>query len=112
MRLKHLYLLLALVGTVLPYAAFLPFLRAHGLDLRLLREQLFGMPVAAFFGWDVILSSVVLFVLVITEWRRTRLRFPWAPIVANMLVGVSLALPLFLYLRESHGERAGNQLVR
>jgi hypothetical protein len=31
----------------------------------------------------------------------------WAPIAANVLVGVSLGLPLFLYLRAVRRERVG-----
>jgi hypothetical protein len=40
------------------------------------------------------------------EGRRARVKALWAPIVASLLVGVSLGLPLFLYLRESEaGDR-------
>jgi hypothetical protein len=34
------------------------------------------------------------------EGRTLRVRFRWMPIVGLCAVGVSLALPLFLYLRE------------
>ena|ERR671923_389996 len=104
MRPKHLYLGLCAVGTILPLAAFLPFLRTHGLNAREFLGQLFGTPVSSFFGWDVIVSSVVLWVFVFIEGRRRRIHPLWAPIVANLLVGVSLGLPLFLYLRERHRE--------
>lgn len=49
---------------------------------------------------DVIVSSVVLWVLVYTEGRRSGMKHLWAPVVANLAVGVSLGLPLFLYMRE------------
>lgn len=58
MRPKHLYLALALAGTVLPYSQFLPFLREHGLDLRLFLDQLFVNRISGFFAWDVIVSSL------------------------------------------------------
>ncbi len=32
--------------------------------------------------------------------RRVGVRHVWAPIAATLLVGVSLGLPLFLYLRD------------
>jgi hypothetical protein len=70
MKPKGLYLGLCIVGTVLPYSQFLPFLREHGLDLRLFAEQLFSNRVGGFFGMDVIVSSVVLWVLVLFEGRR------------------------------------------
>ena len=107
MKPKTLYLGLCVVGMVLPLWEFLPFLRQHGLDVRLFFEQLFATPVSGFFGWDVIVSSVVLWVLVAVEGRRVGVKHLWAPIVANLAVGVSLGLPVFLYLREASLERAG-----
>ena len=110
MRAKHLYLALCLVGTVLPVTAFLPFLRAHG--LRTWREflaQLFATPVSGFFGWDVIVSSVVLWAFVYVEGRRLTMGGLWAPIAANLVVGVSLGLPLFLDMREIRREATSDQ---
>jgi hypothetical protein len=104
---KKLYLTLCVLGTALPYLQFLPFLREHGLDPRAFVAQLFGTPVSGFFGMDVIVSSLVLWVFVAAEGRRLRMRGLWAPIAANLAVGVSLGLPLFLYMRESRRESVG-----
>lgn len=98
---RFAYLLLCLAGTAVPYSQLIPFLRAHGLDIRLLFEQLFANQISSFFGLDVIVSSVVVWVFVAVEGRRAGVSHLWAPIAATLLVGVSLALPLFLYLRES-----------
>jgi hypothetical protein len=100
MTLKNLYLVLAVAGAVLPGWQFLPFLQAHGVDIPLLFARLFSDPVAAFFGTDVIVSSVVLWVFVFAEGHRAGMKQLWLPIVANLAVGVSLGLPLFLYMRE------------
>ena len=106
MRPKLLYLGLCVVGTALPYSQLVPFLREHGLDMRLFVEQLFATRIGGFFGMDVLVSSVVLWVFVGVEGRRARMRRLWPPIAANLLVGVSLGLPLFLYMREAQRERA------
>jgi hypothetical protein len=95
-----MYLALCVVGTLLPYWQLVPFLREHGLDLGLFAEQMFSNRIAAFFATDVIVSSLALWVLVAVEGRRAGVRHLWAPIVANLAVGVSLGLPLFLYMRE------------
>lgn len=100
MKPKGIYLGLCVAGTVLPYSQFLPFLREHGLDVRLFFEQLFANRISSFFAWDVIVSALVLWVLVIVEGRRAGVRGLWAPIAASLAVGVSLGLPLFLYQRE------------
>jgi hypothetical protein len=107
MKPKALYLLLCVPGTVLPYSQLVPFLREHGLDFRLFLEQLFSNRIGAFFGWDVIVSALVLWAFVAIEGRRAGVRHLWAPIAASLAVGVSLGLPLFLYLREAALERRG-----
>ena len=106
MRPSGVYLLLCVVGTVLPYAQFLPFLQAHGLDPGLFLSQLFASPVSGFFGVDVMVSAVVLWVFVLSEGRRLGIRRLWAPLAASLVVGVSLGLPLFLYLRARRLETA------
>jgi len=60
MKPKHLYLTLAVVGTVLPLSQLLPFLRDHGLNASVFVQQLFSTPVSAFFGLDVLVSAIVL----------------------------------------------------
>lgn len=105
MKAKHFYLVLCVLGTILPYWQFAPFLQEHGLNMSAFVEQLFSTPVGGFFGLDVIVSSAALWVFVYREGRRLGMRRLWAPIAANLAVGVSLALPLFLYLREVRLER-------
>ena len=101
MKPRTLYLGLCVAGTVLPLAQFVPFLMEHGLDPRLFVEQLFASPVSGFFGMDVIVSSLVLWVLVFVEGKRAGMKRLWVPLAANLTVGVSLGLPLFLYMREA-----------
>ena len=100
MKPKTLYLILCCMGTILPYWFFVPFVREHGLDSRLFFEQLFANSISSFFGVDVIVSSLCLWVFIYFEGRRSRVKHLWAPVVASLTVGVSLGLPLFLYLRE------------
>ena len=106
MRPATRYLLLCIAGLVLPYSQLIPFLREHGPDFGLFFQQLFSTRIGALFAWDVIVSSVVLWVFVLGEGRRTGVKHLWAPLVANLAVGVSLGLPLFLYLRERRREAA------
>jgi hypothetical protein len=102
MKLKTVYLVLCVVGLVLPYTQFVPWVAANGLHLRLFFEQLFANRVGAFFGMDVLVSAVVLLAFAGAEGRRLKLgvRARWLTLLAVLTVGVSLGLPLFLYLRE------------
>ena len=97
---QYLYLALCILGTALPCSQLLPFLREHGINVSLIIDQLFANRISSFFGLDVIISSVVLWVLVLTEGRRRQMRHLWVYIVCNLLGGVSFGLPLFLYMRE------------
>lgn len=108
MRLRHAYLILCVVGTLLPYSQFVPWFLRHGLDLSLFFHQLFANPVSSFFGLDVIVSAIALWVFVLVEGARLRMRLQLLllPILASLLVGVSLGLPLFLYLRQRHLDAA------
>ena len=97
---KILYLIAAILGAVLPLSQFIPFLTTHGLDLSLFFTYLFSNGVSGFFGMDVIVSSVVLWIFVFAEGRRLGMRRLWIYVICNLMVGVSLALPLFLLFRE------------
>ena len=100
MTLKTIYLILCVVGTVLPLWEFTPWALGNGLNIRLFIEQMFPNRVAGTFSIDVLISSVVLWVFVLTEGPRARVPHLWAPLLANIVAGVSSGLPLFLYLRE------------
>ena len=102
MRLRHVYLVLCVVGALLPYSQFIPWFLEHGLDLSLFLDQLFANRIGGFFGLDVIVSSLVLWVFVFSEGKRIGMRHLWLPILASLVVGVSLGLPLFLYMRQLH----------
>jgi hypothetical protein len=107
MRLKTVYLILCVVGVVLPYTQFVPWLAENGLDLPLFFRQLFANRVGGFFGMDVFVSTLVLLVFSFVEGRRAGVRYLWLPAAAAAAVGVSLGLPLFLYMRERRLEEDG-----
>ncbi|HEX5706700.1 MAG TPA: DUF2834 domain-containing protein, partial [Pyrinomonadaceae bacterium] len=99
-EMQWLYLAAAVTGTALPLACFAPFLAAHGADLPLFFRPLFQTNVSAFFGTDVIVSALVLLLFVYTEGRRRGMRRLWVYLLCTLLVGVSLAFPLFLLFRQ------------
>jgi len=107
MKPKHLYLFFCIVGLAVPYVAFAPFVHLHGVNLELIFQQLFATPISSFFGLDVIVSTLVLWILVAIEGRRVGMRRRWAPVLASLTVGISLGLPLFLYMRERCLEENG-----
>jgi hypothetical protein len=106
MKLRYIYLLFCILGLVLPYSQFVPWVLDHGLNVPLLLHELFANRISAFFGIDVIVASIVLIFFASSEGPRLGVRNIWLPILAVCLVGVSLGLPLFLYLRQPYLEQS------
>ena len=105
MQSRHFYLICCLLGLVLPYAQFVPWLLEHGLNVALLVRELFGNRISAFFAMDVIVSAIVLIWFIQSEGKRSRVRHLWLPTVGTLLVGVSFGFPLFLFLRQAKLDR-------
>jgi hypothetical protein len=100
---KAVYLLLCVLGAAVPYVPFVQWLQANAVDAQLparFAAELFSTRIGAFFGLDVILSAITLFVFVIAERRNGSRARIWTVVMGTLLVGVSLGLPLYLYERE------------
>jgi hypothetical protein len=107
---KVFYLVFCILGAVLPYSQFVPWLAEHGVNGRLFVQQLFATRISTFFAVDVIVFAVVALRFIRAESSRLRIAHGWLAIPATLLVGVSLGLPLFLYLRELQLERTGTEV--
>jgi hypothetical protein len=109
MKPKAIYLLLCLLGIILPYWQFLPWVAEHGLNFSLMVHQLFANRIGGFFGMDVIVSAVALIVFMRVEGARQAIGKRWIPVLVVLTVGVSLGLPLFLYMRERKLEHTSGE---
>lgn len=99
------YAILCIAGTALPLTQFIPWLSQHGLNVPLLFSHATASEIAAF-GWsDVLVTGVVVAVFIVAESVRLGMRRGWLAL-AGLLIGPSLALPLFLLLRECRIDRA------
>jgi hypothetical protein len=106
MKLPHLYLVFCLLGLLLPYSQFVPrIIEHHALNMPLFMRDLFANRISALFALDVIVSAIVLLLFIQSEGRRLQMRLLWLPMLGTLFVGVSLGLPLFLYLRQSKLDR-------
>jgi hypothetical protein len=97
---KNLYLVLAILGFVLPYYFFASFLLVYGFDLQLFFQQLFANDIATFFVMDLVIAAIVFWVFMIQEARRVDIGNSWIFVVFSLLISFSFAFPLFLYYRE------------
>jgi len=101
---KFVYLPLCIFGGLLPLRHGILFLMEHGFDGAEAIRQIYATRMGAFFTADVAASLVVLIAFVVIEGRRSRVPRYWLSF-GGLTIGVSLAFPLFLYLRERHLER-------
>jgi hypothetical protein len=95
---KNTYLALAIAGALLPYYFFLQQMSASGPDLAGFMLLGFANPVAAGFTTDLLISSLVFWILMIAAGPDAPR--PWPFILVNLLIGLSCALPAWLYWRE------------
>lgn len=102
MNTRTIYVVLCVLGFILPYSQFAPWVVVHGLDVPHFFRELFSTHIGGFFGMDVIVSASVLVLFVFIEGRRLGMRKHWVPVLGTFLVGVSFGLPLFLYMRHPY----------
>jgi hypothetical protein len=97
MNRKTVYLILAIIGYIAPYYFFLQ-VRAFSLSELL---QLFSASqILSGVAMDLLVSVIVFWFFMFTEARKLQMKNPWVYLLATLLVGLSFALPLFLYFRE------------
>ncbi|WP_413557361.1 DUF2834 domain-containing protein [Bdellovibrio sp. HCB209] len=98
---RTIWLFLAILGTVVPYYFFLPFLMNQGLDLSLMMDLLFANSVSRFFAVDLIISSIAFLLWSYGDSKKNNVTGWCFVLVANLTVGLSLALPLYFFKRHS-----------
>lgn len=94
------YLVLTFLGILLPYGAFIPWLIAHGLDVRALFNAATENAISIFAWVDVVISAVALLGFIVVDSHRNQVKYGYIAIVGTLGVGVSCGLPLYLYLKE------------
>ena len=104
MNRKTIYLIFAILGTVLPYAGFLSFIGNNGFDLAAFGQGAVTNGAAAGFTVDLFLSSFAFWVFMFADASKRGIKNLWIYIACNLLVGLSLALPLYMYVREGKVE--------
>lgn len=91
---------MAVIGTVVPWLFFGAFFTQHGPDIPLFLQSLFVNGAAGGFSVDVLVSIVVFWVWSWRDAAKNNVAHWWLIFPASFSVGLSLALPLYLYLRE------------
>jgi Terpene cyclase DEP1 len=102
---KIFYAIAAIIGAITPYAVYFGYL-AYVPGASGALSLAWGSPIAAATLADFTISCLVFWPFLFAESKRLKIPAPIFFVVANCLIGLSFALPAFLYARERALERA------
>ena len=100
--LKWVYLLLAILGAVLPTLANIEFARSYGasFDIKLFIELANNNPASQSLSRDLLVGSSAVLLWIISESKRLEMKNLWIVILTTFTIAFAFSAPLFLYLRE------------
>ncbi len=97
--LRVIYLVLAIIGAIVPMYFFVSWFLVNGFDLRAMAAAWNVNDASSGLVWDLTISAVALSIWILSE---TYVRKNWIALLAipaTFCIGVSCGLPLFLFLR-------------
>ena len=94
---KNIFLVLTIIGFIAPYYFFL---QVRGFDPGELFQQFAASKIMSGTALDLLISMIVFWPFMFTEAKKLEMKNAWVYFLATLLVGLSFALPLFLYYRE------------
>ncbi len=97
---KKVYLLLSVVGAIVPYLFFFQFIKAEGLNIPVFISALFVNGAAGGFSADLLLTSFVFWLFMFQQVKESSGPKPYLFIVLNLTIGLSCAFPAYLFARE------------
>ena len=97
---KSVFLILAIVGFLAPYYFFVQIPPEDLSNLPELGQPLFANNFMRGLTTDLTIAAIAFWTFVFVEVKRLQMKNAWAYPLASLLVGLSFALPLFLYFRE------------
>lgn len=89
-----IYLVLAVIGGIVPYIFFIQYFAEAGPDLAEFVAAAFINGAAGGLSADILISSVVFWIWL---WQR-QAPWLWVYVIINLLIGLSCALPAYLFV--------------
>ena len=97
---RNFYAVMAVAGTIIPWIFFVQFMAENGTDLQVFIQGLYANGAAGGFSSDVLISAVVFWVWSWRDAQSNAISRWWIVVPATLFVGLSLAFPLYLWMRE------------
>lgn len=96
---RHVFLILAIVGAIVPMYYFVKWMEEFGYDLGAMVVAWNVNDATTGLVWDLTISAVALTLFVIWESAKSGRWLNLVAIPATFCIGVSCGLPLYLWLR-------------
>ena len=104
---KKIYLFISILGTLIPFVIFIPWIGVNGIDLQLFISEWFANRISQFFAADFIISWLCFILFMVTDNQKNHVKYWWISLIGNFCIGLSFALPFYLFLRERNTVERG-----
>ncbi len=94
------YLIAFIIGTIIPCYFIYLFIEINGLNISLFLTELFQSKASATFSSDLLICSFIIWVFMATDKKDKNIPSLIIFIGLNLFIGLSSALPLYLYYRQ------------
>jgi len=99
--LSNVYFAVAIVGTVWSWFYFVQhFQTAGSIMIGPFLQSAMTTPASAGVAIDAYFSGIAFSIMAVVSAQRDKVRWPWAYVAICFLIGLCLALPLYLGMRE------------
>lgn len=103
MDLRTIWLVSAILGAIVPYAFFLDFFLENGFVPSVFLGSLFADGAAGGFTVDLLITSVIFWIWMFS--RQEPAPSPWLFMLLNLTIGLSCALPAYLFATTFYDEQ-------
>jgi len=101
--LRWIYLVLAVLGAVLPWQANIEFMQTHGatgFDIQQFINDANINAASRSLSRDLLIGATAISIWIVTEGRRLQVKRWWIALIASFSISFACGAPLFLFLRE------------
>ena len=100
--LSYLYLLLSILGAILPMISNFNFAMEYGssFDINKFIQLANANPAAESISRDLLIGASAIFIWIVNESRKLNMKNMWIVYVGTFLIAFAFSAPFFLFLRE------------
>ncbi len=100
--LSYLYLLLSILGAILPMISNFNFAMEYGtsFDINQFIQLANANPAAESISRDLLIGACAVFIWIVNESKKLKMKNMWIVYVGTFLIAFAFSAPFFLFLRE------------